>query len=154
MGEAKSNDPTWHSITAKSLTRDAVIEDGVPSQCDNVYTRMIGHQKFAIIDQFKLESGAVIKSCPVAFKTFGRLNETCDNVLVVCHALTGSADAADWWSPLFGSGNAIDQTRFFVFCANVLGSPYGSASSLTICSETGTRFGPNFPQTTVGDDVQ
>jgi homoserine O-acetyltransferase/O-succinyltransferase len=130
------------------------VLDTVPEQCDNYYTRIVEDQRFAIIPSMQLESGLEIQDCPIAFKTWGRLNEEKDNVIVICHALTGSADASDWWRPLFGPGKALDYTRFFIFCANVLGSPYGSASSLTVDQKIGELFGPDFPRTTIRDDVR
>lgn len=77
--------------------------------------------------------------------------------MVICHALTGSADVSDWWGPLMGGpGRAFDYTRFFVVCLNSLGSPYGSASPVT--SKDGDpnqeRYGPEFPLTTIRDDVK
>ncbi|OTA66437.1 homoserine O-acetyltransferase [Hypoxylon sp. EC38] len=113
-----------------------------------------GGQKFAVIPELVLDSGEILESCPVAYKTWGRLNDTRDNVLVICHALTGSSDISDWWSPLLGRGKAFDPAHFFIFCANVLGSPYGSASPLTIDPRTGMRYASEFPQTTVRDDVR
>ena len=76
--------------------------------------------------------------------------------MVICHALTGSADVGDWWGPLLGGpGKAFDMSRFFVVCMNSLGSPYGSASPVT--SKDGDpeqeHYGPEFPLTTVRDDV-
>jgi len=53
-------------------------------------------QQIAIVPSFTLESGATLKDIPVAYKTWGKLNEQADNVLVICHALTGSADVEDW----------------------------------------------------------
>jgi len=73
--------------------------------------------------------------------------------MVICHALTGSADVEDWWGPLIGPGRAFDTKRYFIVCCNSLGSPYGSASPCTINPETGDRYGPEFPLTTVRDDV-
>ncbi|KAI0011808.1 homoserine O-acetyltransferase [Xylariaceae sp. FL0662B] len=131
----------------------AALVDHNPNP-QNVYADLIQGQKYALIPRLDLDSGEVLESCPVAYKTWGRLNETGDNVLVVCHALTGSSDISDWWSPLVGYGKAFDPAHFFIFCGNVLGSPYGSASPLTIDPRTGTRYASDFPQTTVRDDVR
>ena len=54
-------------------------------------------QNIAIVPTFTLESGATLKNVPVAYKTWGKLNARADNVLVICHALTGSADVEDWY---------------------------------------------------------
>ncbi|KAI0887242.1 homoserine O-acetyltransferase [Annulohypoxylon maeteangense] len=121
---------------------------------DNYYATLIQGQKFAVIPELVLDSGEVLESCPIAYKTWGRLNEARDNVLVICHALTGSSDISDWWSPLLGRGKAFDPAHFFIFCANVLGSPYGSASPLTVDPRTGRQYASEFPQTTVRDDVR
>jgi homoserine O-acetyltransferase len=84
------------------------------------------------------------------------LTPEADNALVICHALSGSADVADWWGPLMGgTGQAFDESRFFIVCLNSLGSPYGSASAVT--NKDGDpmlgTYGPEFPLTTVRDDV-
>lgn len=123
------------------------------SQPENPFFSLIAGQTLAIIPEFKLESGVVLKRVPVAYKTRGTLNEAGDNVMIICHALTGSADVADWWGPLVGDGKAIDTSRFFVVCFNTLGSPYGSASPVTIDPTTGQYYGPEFPLTTIRDDV-
>ena len=62
-------------------------------------------------------------------------------------------NAAFRWGPLMGKGKAFDPTRYFIFCANVLGSPYGSASPVTTNPDTGRQYGPEFPLTSVRDDV-
>ncbi len=105
------------------------------------------------IDTLTLESGAVLRDVPVAYQAWGRLNAAADNAVVVCHALTGNADAADWWGPLIGPGRTLDTDRFFVICLNVLGSPYGTASPLTVNPETGRPYGPAFPRVTIRDTV-
>jgi len=58
------------------------------------------------------------------------------------------------WGSLLGPGKPFDPTIFFIFCGNVLGSPYGSASPITINPDTGHRYGPSFPLTTLRDDVR
>ncbi|KAK1988175.1 homoserine O-acetyltransferase [Colletotrichum cereale] len=120
----------------------------------NYYARLIGNQRFAAIPSLRLDSGEVLRDCPVAYKTWVTLNERGDNVLVICHALTGSSDVGDWWNPLIGPGKAFDPRYFLIFCGNVFGSPYGSASPLTVNSDTGRRYANEFPQTTVRDDVR
>ncbi|KAH7084122.1 homoserine O-acetyltransferase [Paraphoma chrysanthemicola] len=124
------------------------------SKPQNYYSSLVPNQKIFVRPSFALESGITLIDVPVAYSTWGTLNETRDNVLVVCHALTGSSDALDWWRPLIGPGKSLDYTRYFIFCANVLGSPYGSASPLSVDAKTGRPYGPSFPQTTIRDDIR
>ncbi|EPX71372.1 homoserine O-acetyltransferase [Schizosaccharomyces octosporus yFS286] len=124
-----------------------------PSQQENKFIGLIPDQRIAIVPEFTLECGEVLYDVPVAFKTWGALNKERNNCLLLCHALSGSADAADWWGPMLGPGRAFDPTHFFIVCLNSLGSPYGSASPVTWNSETKSIYGPEFPLTTVRDDV-
>jgi homoserine O-acetyltransferase/O-succinyltransferase len=126
----------------------------ITEQPENPFSRLIANQKIIIIPEFTLESGVTLKEVPVAYKTSGKLNGNGDNAMLICHALTGSADVEDWWGPLIGPGRAFDTSRFFVVCCNSLGSPYGSASPCTLNPETGRIYGPEFPLTTVRDDVK
>ncbi|KAG9016404.1 homoserine O- acetyltransferase [Tulasnella sp. JGI-2019a] len=112
------------------------------------------NQQIHTVPTFRLESGRVLYDVPVAYKTWGTMNETHDNVMVICHAFTGSADVEDWWGPLMGPGKAFDMNRFFIVCLNVMGSPYGTASSVTVDPQTGCLYGPEFPKTTIRDDVR
>ncbi|KAK0386082.1 hypothetical protein NLU13_5919 [Sarocladium strictum] len=76
--------------------------------------------------------------------------------MVICHALTGSADVSDWWGPLLGGpGRVFDTSRFFIVCMNSLGSPYGSGSPVTAKNGDPSQghYGPEFPLTTIRDDV-
>ncbi len=139
----------------------------------SIYTQLL-EQSIYHVPSFTLESGRVLKHVPIAYKTWGQLNDAKDNVMIICHAFTGSSDVEDWyeelvfptqliivhalmfslrWGPLMGHGKAFDASRFFIFCANVLGSPYGSASPVTLNPETGKPYGPEFPLTTIRDDV-
>ncbi|CDS11059.1 hypothetical protein LRAMOSA03323 [Lichtheimia ramosa] len=130
-------------------------KDGLPpALAQNKLVHLIPNQNITIIPEFVLESGVKITNIPVAWKSFGKLNDRGDNCMVICHALTGSTDVEDWWGALMGPRRAFDPTKFFIVCCNVLGSPYGSASPLTINPETGERYGPEFPLVSVRDDVK
>jgi homoserine O-acetyltransferase/O-succinyltransferase len=48
------------------------------------------------VESFQLDGGVVLRDVPIAYKTWGTLNEAADNVMVICHAFTGSADVEDW----------------------------------------------------------
>ncbi|KAK9318493.1 Alpha/Beta hydrolase protein [Lipomyces starkeyi] len=121
---------------------------------ENPFVSIVSGQQIAVIPEYTLESGITIHNFPVAYKTWGILNDQKNNVMVICHALTGSSDVADWWGPLIGPGKAFDTSRFFVVCVNSLGSPYGSASPCTVNADTGTIYGPEFPLVTIRDDVR
>ena len=103
---------------------------------------------------FTFEDGTVFRDVPVAYGAWGTLNAAADNAVLVCHALTGSPDAADWWGPLIGPGRVLDTDRFFVVCANVIGSPYGTLSPVTRDPTTGRRYGGAFPVPTIRDTVR
>ncbi len=94
----------------------------------------------------QLQSGALLDAPTVAFQTWGQLNAQRDNVVWVCHALTGNTDVASWWPGLFGIDRPLDPSRDFIVCANVLGGCYGSAGPLT-------HGGSAFPNITIADMV-
>lgn len=64
------------------------------------YTHLVDNQNYEIIPSFELDCGRVLRNVPVAYKTFGKLNSTADNVMIICHAFTGSADVEDWYALL------------------------------------------------------
>eukprot|EP00128_Syssomonas_multiformis_P000472 Colp12_sorted_trinity150504_noHs@14948 len=105
-------------------------------------------------DSYTLEDGTELLECPVAYRTWGTLNSDRDNVIVVCHALTGHADVSTWWGDLVGEGKTIDTNKYFAICMNVLGSPYGTASPVTINPKTGKKYGADFPIVTIRDTVR
>lgn len=100
-----------------------------------------------------LEGGQRLERVQVAWRSWGALAPTRDNVVVVCHALTGSADIDGWWSGLLGPGRAFDPDRDYVVCANVLGGCYGSTGPTSVNPATGRPWGPDFPEVTVRDMV-
>ena len=136
------------------FSKDLVDVDPKEIQQYNSFTKLVHNQKIVQIPELVLESGLVLNNFPIAYKTWGKLNENCDNCLIICHALTGSSDVADWWGPLLGKDKAFDPTRYFIICLNSMGSPYGSFSPLSINESTGRPYGPEFPLCTVRDDVR
>jgi len=112
------------------------------------------HNKAIFDVPLPLESGAVLPFFEVAYCTYGTINEAKDNVVWICHALTANADAADWWDGLVGEGKLFDPAKYFVVCANILGSYYGSTSPVSINKATEKAYGAEFPILTIRDLVQ
>lgn len=100
-----------------------------------------------------LESGEVLAELDIVYDTYGTLNEAKDNVIWVCHALTANSDVADWWPHTVERGKFLDPERYFIICANFLGSHYGSTSPLSINPATGEKYYYDFPRITVRDMV-
>lgn len=112
------------------------------------------------IPELHLESGKVLKNVKQVYAMYG--SSKSGKTILVCHALTGSHHAAGcdvpglpeaWWDPLIGPGKAINTDKFRVICFNVLGSPYGSTSPLSICDD-GKPYGMRFPVISVRDIVK
>lgn len=111
-----------------------------------------------------LEGGGILHDITVGYETWGELNASADNAVLVCHALTGDAHAGclgkptkgneGWWQDFIGPGLAIDTDRFYVVCANVLGGCQGSTGPASINPETGEPYGPDFPTVTIRDMVR
>ena len=119
------------------------------------------------VERFKnalyLESGRILEPFDIIYETYGELSETKDNVILVCHALSGSHHAAGqyendtktgWWDGLIGSGKPIDTDRFFVLCANVIGSCYGSTGPTSPMYPRLEPYRLNFPVITIKDMVK
>lgn len=90
----------------------------------------------------------------IAYHTYGTLNEDRNNVAWVCHALTANSDAEGWWPGIVAAGGPIDPSRYFIICANILGSCYGSSGPLTDNATTGQPFYHSFPAVTIRDMVK
>lgn len=111
-------------------------------------------KKLYLKDEFRLESGYVLKDFTIAYHTYGTLNETRDNVIWITHALTGSSDVSDWWKDLFGESKILNPEKYFIICANVIGSCYGSTGPVDTNPETGAPYYQHFPEVTVRDMVK
>lgn len=102
---------------------------------------------------FVTESGFQFKQADVAFKTWGKLNDNRDNVVLICHALTGNTEADEWFPGLFADNGLINRDDHFVICINVPGSCYGSVGPTSINPETGQPYQASFPEITIRDMV-
>ena len=116
---------------------------------------------------FRLEAGGSLRPVSIRYAVYGELNERRDNAVLICHALSGSARAADWWPEMFSTpshakpardgnpgGSVFDLSRDCVICTNILGSCYGSTGPTSINPATGQPYGPDFPLVTVRDIVR
>lgn len=103
---------------------------------------------------FLLESGETITEPVIAYHTYGTLNKNRDNVILICHALTANSDADDWWHGLFGKDDIFDWDKYFIICANNLGSPYGTSSPKQINPANNQRYGMDFPFFTIRDTAR
>lgn len=109
---------------------------------------------FVLNEVLPLESGESLVNPKLRYAVYGRLNAARDNAVLVCHALSGSAQVAEWWPQLFLPGGLLDLERDCVIGINILGSCYGSTGPTSIDPATGESYGPTFPLINVRDIVR
>lgn len=102
---------------------------------------------------FATETGASLPALEIAYNTWGKLNSEADNAIWICHALTANSDVEEWWPGMVGKGLLFDPEKYFIVCANVLGSCYGTTGPASINPETGKPWLRDFPLITVRDLV-
>jgi homoserine O-acetyltransferase len=107
--------------------------------------------KFTSKEPFKLECGKTLAGVSIAYSVYGSLNKEKNNAIYICHALTANSDVAEWWPQTVGDGLVFDTSKYFVVCANILGSCYGTTGPASINPETGKPYGKDFPLLTVRD---
>ncbi|MGZ6969472.1 MAG: homoserine O-acetyltransferase MetX [Acidimicrobiia bacterium] len=125
-----------------------------------------GRRQFATLFSSRahvLEAGGRLAPVTVAYETWGTLNAAADNAVLVLHALTGDSHVAGpagpghvatgWWDEIVGPGKAVDTSRFFVVCPNVLGGCQGTTGPSSTDPETGRPYGSRFPLITIRDQV-
>lgn len=105
-------------------------------------------QSFTLSSTFILERGDTLPQPTLAYHTFGDPSKP---VVWVCHALTANSDVFDWWSGLFGPNDLFNPRDYYIVCANILGSCYGTEGPLSIQPGTNTPYYHQFPIVTVRD---
>src|SRR5579864_2694529 len=101
-----------------------------------------------------LDCGKTLGQVRIAYETYGQLSARKDNVVLVCHALSGDAHAAGWSDGMIGPGKAFDTDRYYVICTNLIGSCRGSTGPGSDNPATGKPYGLDFPVVTVADMVR
>ena len=125
---------------------------------------LVTPQVFRHRDSFALASGDTLPQFDLVYETYGALNESRSNAVLICHALSGNHHAAGfhageegkpgWWDNCIGPGKPIDTNRFHVVSLNNLGGCHGSTGPTSEDPTTGQQYGPNFPTVTVEDWVR
>ncbi|HEY1280719.1 MAG TPA: alpha/beta fold hydrolase, partial [Acidimicrobiales bacterium] len=126
-----------------------------------------GHRQFVTVATdrpFALDHGGRLRDVVIAYETFGSLDASASNAVLVCHAWTGDSHVTGpagrghpspgWWDTVVGPGLSIDTERYYVVCANVLGGCQGSTGPSSIDPDTGQPFGSGFPVITIRDMVR
>ena len=120
-------------------------------------------KKISVTKPLELDCGKTVNDFPLAYETYGKLNENKDNAILVFHALTGDQFVAGsnpvtnkegWWVTAVGPGKAIDTNKYFVICANVIGGCMGSWGPSNYNKETNQPYGLDFPVITIKDMVR
>ena len=102
---------------------------------------------------FALECGQTLDGIEIAYRTWGNLDAARGNAILVCHALTGSADVDNWWPGLFGKARVLDPDSRFVICSNVLGGCYGTTGPSSTEPSRRAPYASRFPRITIRDMV-
>jgi homoserine O-acetyltransferase len=101
---------------------------------------------------FCLETGEILEDIEITYHTLGTLNAD-SKVVWICHALTANSDAQEWWPGMVGDDKFFNGQDYFVVCANIIGSCYGTTGPLSVNPKTETPYFGNFPYVTVRDMV-
>jgi homoserine O-acetyltransferase len=109
---------------------------------------------FALPGEFPLDAGGMLRGARLHYAVYGNINAARDNVVLACHALSGSAQVAEWWPAIFSAAGLIDPAKDAVLGINILGSCYGSTGPTSIDPETGEPYGESFPLVCVRDVVR
>ena len=115
---------------------------------------MSNQQSHTFKEPFVTEGGDHLPEPSVTYQTWGTLNKARNNVILVCHALTGNTAADEWFTGIFGPGKTLDPEQNFIICPNALGSSYGTTGPTSTNPQTGKPYRANFPKVTIRDMVR
>ena len=122
----------------------------------------VSSQTFEYKQRFVMEHGT-LQGFQLCYETYGELNTSGTNAILICHALTGDHRVAGkhegskrngWWDHVVGPGKSIDTNQFFVICSNCLGACQGSTGPTSIDPNTQKPYGMSFPDLTIKDMVK
>ncbi len=143
------------------------VDDATATAAGAALTGSVGivvPRDFVYPQPFTFKSGQVLSGFTLRYETYGKLNATRDNAILICHALSGDHHCAGrhsaddrkpgWWDNLIGPGKAVDTDNFFVVCANCLGGCVGSSGPSSLNPATGRPYGIDFPFVTIRDMVR
>jgi homoserine O-acetyltransferase len=125
--------------------------------------KMENIKQITITKPLKLDCGQTIKDFPIAYETYGKLNEAKNNAILIFHALSGDqfvtgtnpvTNKVGWWNTAVGPGKAVDTEKYFIMCANVLGGCMGSFGPKNINTEDNEPYGLKFPVITIRDMIR
>jgi len=119
--------------------------------------------QLGVDEPLRLDCGVELRDFPMAFETYGTLNDSKSNAILVCHALSGDQYVAGdhpmtgrpgWWEVVVGPGKILDTGKYFVICSNILGGCMGTVGPKETNPETGEPWGLSFPVITIADMVR
>lgn len=140
------------------------MDSKVKTEQESKSVGIVKTEYYTINEQIRLENGIEFGPITVAYETYGKLNPTKDNVILVHHALSGDAHAAGyhsendkkpgWWDDMIGPEKAFDTEKYFIVCSNFLGGCKGTTGPSSINPLTGKPYALDFPVITVEDMVK
>ena len=124
----------------------------------------IPDKNFHRIGSFEPELGGYLEEVTLAYETWGELDPSGENAVLIVHALTGDSHCAGgiseaykrggWWDEMVGPGRLVDTDEHFVVCSNVLGGCSGSTGPASVDLATDYQYGMRFPIVTISDIVR
>lgn len=114
---------------------------------------MMRRHTISLKGRFRFEAGGSMDGIDICYHTSDREYRESDTVVWICHALTGNSNPEEWWPGMVGEGRLFDPEKYYIVCAGILCSPYGSSGPASIDPSTGKPYMFDFPLTSVRDMV-